>query len=105
LVAKDTRIDSSFERQEVGRGDSHRLGMIDRIALLRAIEELPPGCRMVFVLHDIEGYEHHEIADLLECSIGNSKAQLHNARMKLRKGLLVPAKCENRILVAKAATA
>jgi RNA polymerase sigma-70 factor, ECF subfamily len=105
LVAKDVRVDSSFERQEVGRGDSRRLGMIDRIALLRAIEELPPGCRMVFVLHDIEGYEHHEIADLLECSIGNSKAQLHNARMKLRKGLLVPAKCETRILVAKAATA
>jgi RNA polymerase sigma-70 factor (ECF subfamily) len=105
LVARDISVDSSFERQEVGRGDSQRVGMIDRIALLRAIEELPPGCRMIFVLHDIEGYEHHEIADLLECSIGNSKAQLHNARLKLRSWLLLPAKCETKRLVARAATA
>ena len=59
-------------------------GSIDRINLERAIERLPPGYRIVFVLHDIEGYEHNEIADMLECSIGNSKSQLHKARMKLR---------------------
>jgi RNA polymerase sigma-70 factor (ECF subfamily) len=46
--------------------------------------DLTPGYRLVFVLHDVEGYEHNEIAGMLECSIGNSKSQLHKARMKLR---------------------
>jgi RNA polymerase sigma-70 factor (ECF subfamily) len=54
------------------------------VTLERAIEDLPPGYRLVFVLHDVEGYEHNEIADMLSCSIGNSKSQLHKARMKLR---------------------
>ena len=45
---------------------------------------LPPGYRTIFVLHDVQGYEHNEIADLVGCSIGNSKSQLHKARMKLR---------------------
>jgi RNA polymerase sigma-70 factor, ECF subfamily len=54
------------------------------MALQRAIDELPAGYRLIFVLHDIEGYEHNEIADMLECSVGNSKSQLHKARMKLR---------------------
>ena len=39
---------------------------------------------MIFVLHDVEGYEHNEIAEMLGCSVGNSKSQLHKARMKLR---------------------
>jgi RNA polymerase sigma-70 factor (ECF subfamily) len=86
---RDIQVDSSFERQEVGRGDSQLLGAIDRITLLRAIEDLPSGCRTVFILHDVEGYEHHEVAEMLECSIGNSKAQLYNARLKIRKSLLV----------------
>ncbi len=55
-----------------------------RVTVERAIENLPPGYRLVFVLHDVEGYEHNEIAGMLECSIGNSKSQLHKARMKLR---------------------
>jgi RNA polymerase sigma-70 factor (ECF subfamily) len=42
---------------------------------------------MVFVLHDIEGYEHNEIAEIMNCSVGNSKSQLHKARMKLRDWL------------------
>jgi RNA polymerase sigma-70 factor (ECF subfamily) len=50
----------------------------------RAIDELPPGYRKAFMLHDVEGYEHHEIAQILGCSIGNSKSQLHKARMQLR---------------------
>jgi RNA polymerase sigma-70 factor, ECF subfamily len=49
---------------------------------------LPPGYRLVFVLHDVEGYEHREIAELLGCSPGNTKSQLHKARIKLRKLLL-----------------
>jgi RNA polymerase sigma-70 factor (ECF subfamily) len=52
-----------------------------------ALEKLPDGAREIFVLHDIEGYKHHEIATLLEISAGTSKAQLHRARMMLRKHL------------------
>ena len=48
------------------------------------MDDLPPGYRMIFVLHDVEGYEHNEIAEMAGCSIGNSKSQLHKARMKLR---------------------
>ena len=66
-------------------------GSIDRVVLERAIENLPPGYRIVFVLHDVEGYEHNEIAELLGCSVGNSKSQLHKARIKLRQRLTLPA--------------
>lgn len=58
--------------------------VVDRIALDRAIALLPPGYRTVFVLHDVEGFEHEEIGTLLGCSVGTSKSQLHKARMKLR---------------------
>lgn len=57
---------------------------IDRMTLEHAIRQLPPGYRIVLVLHDIEGYEHQEIANLLDCSVGNTKSQLHKARLKLR---------------------
>ena len=53
--------------------------------LERAVEQLPPGYRSVFVLHDAQGYEHNEIAAIMNCSIGNSKSQLHKARMRLRE--------------------
>jgi RNA polymerase sigma-70 factor (ECF subfamily) len=65
------------------------VGAIDRIVLSHAIEELPRGCRQIFELHEVEGYEHHEIAEQLQCSIGNSKSQLHKAKMKMR-ALLFP---------------
>jgi RNA polymerase sigma-70 factor (ECF subfamily) len=52
--------------------------------LQKAVDDLPPGYRTIFVLHDVQGYEHNEIAALVGCSIGNSKSQLHKARMKLR---------------------
>jgi RNA polymerase sigma-70 factor (ECF subfamily) len=52
-----------------------------------ALEKLPDGARQIFVLHDVEGYKHHEIATMLEISAGTSKAQLHRARMMLRKHL------------------
>jgi len=52
--------------------------------LQRAIEQLPPGFKSIFVLHDIQGYKHHEIGEILGCSAGNSKSQLHKARMRLR---------------------
>ena len=67
-----------------GTENPNQMPVIDRIALERAIDKLPPGYRAVFVLHDVEGHEHEEIAKLLGCSVGTSKSQLHKARMKLR---------------------
>jgi RNA polymerase sigma-70 factor (ECF subfamily) len=55
--------------------------------LEKAIATLPPGARKVFVLHDIEGYKHEEIAEMLGVTAGGSKAQLHRARMLLREVL------------------
>lgn len=71
-------------RKDFGTRDLVLSGSIDRVTLERAVEDLPPGYRLVFVLHDVEGYEHNEIAGMLQCSIGNSKSQLHKARMRLR---------------------
>jgi len=68
----------------VDRNRFNRSPVLDRLALDEAIVQLPQGYRMVFVLHDVEGLEHNEIASLLGCSIGTSKSQLHRARMKLR---------------------
>ncbi len=70
---------------EPGTERPQAMSVVDRVALEQAIAQLPPGYRAVFVLHDIEGYEHEEIAHLLGCSVGTSKSQLHKARMKLRK--------------------
>jgi RNA polymerase sigma-70 factor, ECF subfamily len=74
-------------KREYGEDDRRLLGSVERIALKNAISELPPGYRAIFVLHDIEGYEHNEIAQIMECSVGNSKSQLHKARLKLRDAL------------------
>jgi RNA polymerase sigma-70 factor (ECF subfamily) len=60
-------------------------GVIDRLALERAVAELPAGYREVFLMHDVLGYEHHEIAEAQGYTVGNSKSQLHKARMKLRQ--------------------
>lgn len=67
------------------------LGVVDRVDLERALASLPPGCRAVFVLHDVEGCEHREIGALLGISDGTSKSQLHKARMRLRRALGAPA--------------
>ena len=71
-------------KKDFGADDLALSGSIDRLHLRRAVESLPPGYRMIFLLHDVEGYEHNEIATIVGCSIGNSKSQLHKARMKLR---------------------
>lgn len=71
-----------------GTSDPNAMPIVDRIALDKAIAQLPPGYKSVFILHDIEGHEHTEIAKILGCSVGTSKSQLHKARMKLR-GLLL----------------
>ena len=81
----DPEDESSGPRREIGAPDLVLSGSIDRVHLERAIEQLPPGYRQVFVLHDVQGFEHNEIASLMQCSIGNSKSQLHKARMRLRE--------------------
>jgi RNA polymerase sigma-70 factor, ECF subfamily len=75
--------------RDFGGDDLHLVGVVDRIALRRALADLPDGCRKIFALHEIEGYQHHEIAELLDCSVGNSKSQLHKAKLKMRD-LLFP---------------
>jgi RNA polymerase sigma-70 factor (ECF subfamily) len=72
-------------KKEPGAEDPVLAGSVDRLQLKKAVESLPPGYRTIFVLHDVEGYEHNEIAEIVGCSIGNSKSQLHKARMKLRE--------------------
>lgn len=83
-------VDNSQEepvKRDYGGDDQRLLGSIDRIRLVHVIEALPQGYRNVFILHDVEGYEHNEIAQIMGCSIGNSKSQLHKARLKLREFL------------------
>ncbi len=65
-------------------------GVFDRIDLERVIAALPPGYRQIFVLHDIEGYTHQEIAGLLDIAAGTSKSQLSCARRELRRALALP---------------
>lgn len=71
-----------------GTSNPNKMPVVDRIALKNAIAELPRGYRNVFVLHDVEGYEHEEVARMMNISVGTSKSQLHKARLKLR-GLLI----------------
>ncbi|HKV40830.1 MAG TPA: RNA polymerase sigma factor [Blastocatellia bacterium] len=66
---------------------TRRVSIIDRMALDTAISQLPPGYRTVFVLHDVQGYDHEEISRMLGISVGTSKSQLHKARMRLREFL------------------
>lgn len=86
--------------REFGMRDDVLHGSVDRMTLEWAIGELSPGYRMIFVLHDVEGYEHNEIAEMLGCSTGNSKSQLHKARMKLRGLLHSRARIEASVQVA-----
>lgn len=72
-------------KRELGAPDISLAGSVDRVTLERAIQALPDGYRLIFLLHDVEGYEHKEIAGIMGCSVGNSKSQLHKARMKLRE--------------------
>lgn len=96
-------IDSEDENQEFaappkefGAPDLTLTGLVDRVTLDRAVAELPPGCRQVFLLHDVMGCEHNEIAAMLDYSVGNSKSQLHKARMRLRKLLRMGARKNGR---------
>src|ERR1043166_8344 len=68
-----------------GTANPDKMRVVDKIALDNAIEQLPTGYKNVFVLHDVEGFEHEEVAKILGCSVGTSKSQLHKARLKLQK--------------------
>ena len=91
LVSLEETMETDEEspRKELGAQDLKLTGSIDRLQLQRAIDKLPPGYKTVFVLHDVEGFEHNEIAEMVGCSIGNSKSQLHKARIKLRELLRI----------------
>jgi RNA polymerase sigma-70 factor (ECF subfamily) len=81
---KDKEDGNAVRLKEMGSPDLRLAGIPDRMNLKRALDQLPHGYKVVFLLHDVEGYEHHEIAEALGFSIGNSKSQLHKARMRLR---------------------
>jgi RNA polymerase sigma-70 factor (ECF subfamily) len=89
----DESLIDGLDHSEAGGADSCELerpdisarGVIDRLNLTRAIHKLPDGYRRFFLLHDVIGYKHTEIAGLLGCSTGCSKSQLHKARKWLRR--------------------
>ena len=71
--------------EKISGPDLHLAGSIDRVHLERAIEQLAPCHKVVVELHDIQGYKHKEIAQIMDWSVGNSKAHLHRARRRLRE--------------------
>jgi RNA polymerase sigma-70 factor, ECF subfamily len=81
----EPEAENAGPKRDVGAPDLRLSGAVDRVNLERSIEKLPPGYRSVFVLHDVQGYEHNEIAGIMGCSVGNSKSQLHKARTRLRE--------------------
>jgi RNA polymerase sigma-70 factor (ECF subfamily) len=82
-----TRPDEERERPtiEFGAPDLRLVGVFDRVNLQTAVGQLPEGYKSMFLLHDVHGFEHNEIATMLGCSVGNSKSQLHKARKRLRE--------------------
>lgn len=82
--ARETAVEEVISKGHRPRAPTTRLL---KPFLEEAIASLPPKSRMVFVLHDIQGYQHNEIASMLNCSVGTSKSQLHKARAQLRKSL------------------
>jgi len=82
---KTTEDGSTPIRIVSGTENPRRMAVLDRIALNEAIGQLPTGYRLVFILHDLEGYEHEQIGKMLGCAVGTSKSQLHKARRRLRE--------------------
>ena len=83
-----SRQDAKPARREYGTRDGRLETSVTRVALNRAISELPESCRAIFLLHEVEGYQHREIAELLGCSVGNSKSRLHKAKLQIRDFLV-----------------
>ena len=90
--------ESGGPRRDFGGPDVRLSGSVDRVHIERAVQQLPPGYKSIFVLHDVQGYEHNEIATIMNCSIGNSKSQLHKALMRLRELLQEDARSQAREL-------
>lgn len=82
---KTTEEGETPDQMVPGSVDPNKMQIVDKIALDNAINQLPEGYKNVFVLHDVEGFEHEEVARILGCSVGTSKSQLHKARLKLQK--------------------
>jgi RNA polymerase sigma-70 factor (ECF subfamily) len=82
---KTTEEGETPEQIVSGTANPEKMRIVDKIALDNAIEQLPAGYKNVFLLHDVEGFEHEEVAKILGCSVGTSKSQLHKARLKLQK--------------------
>jgi RNA polymerase sigma-70 factor, ECF subfamily len=82
---KTTADGETPEPDMEGKGAPSQTLTVDRLALDKAIAQLAPGYRAVFILHDVEGYEHTEIARARGIAIGTSKSQLHKARLRLRE--------------------
>lgn len=81
---------------EIGGPDLRLTGLVDRITLQAAVDQLPEGYKQTFILHDVQGYEHSEIAKIRGHSAGNSKSQLHKARKRLRELLQTARSLEGR---------
>src|ERR1700750_3383311 len=97
-VEQPTEDGESPQQVVLGTENPSQMPVVDRIALDKAVSQLPPGYRAVFVLHDVEGHEHEEVARLLGCSVGTSKSQLHKPRINLPQ-LLTTAKRSRRRFV------
>lgn len=94
-AARSAQVTDSYDAEDATPpegGTGPILGVVDRLDLERAIAELPDGCREVFVLYDVEGFEHREVGAMLGISDGTSKSQLHKARMRLRASLAASAR-------------
>lgn len=75
---------SQVRKREFGGPDVALEGFADRVHLERALAELSGASKTVFVLHDVHGFKHREIAEIMQCSVESSKGQLHRARARLR---------------------
>jgi len=84
-AASDPDDESASPSIDIGAPDLLLEGSIDRINLERCLKRLPAGYRAIFVWHDIQGYQHNEIAEIMGRSVGVSKSQLHKARTRLRE--------------------
>jgi RNA polymerase sigma-70 factor (ECF subfamily) len=82
---KTTEEGETPDQIVAGTANPDRMRIVDKIALENAIAQLPEGYKNVFLLHDVQGFEHEEVAKILGCSVGTSKSQLHKARLKLQK--------------------
>jgi RNA polymerase sigma-70 factor, ECF subfamily len=90
-----TNLDVALNITTLGTGNPRKMSVMDHLALTDALIQLPTGYRKVLMLHDLEGFEHSEVAEILGCSIGTSKSQLFKARIKLKK--LLNKKCNPKL--------